>query len=440
MKKITFDGLRWFEEPVRVRIFLDETPPRVFFQITGPREVKSLCQGRPVEELPRILSILSPAHHLVSAMALDKLFGVEPPPMAVNMRQALEQTLFFENHLRKIFSFLSSLFNPLSDPALQKNKPEGFPPSPHVLDEIMGHVALAQEAVTILGGRSDHPLSAIVGGVSRYLKEENFERLSQIAKSCLEFSLRLGPFLGREILEKNPILSELAAFPFSPLPFLTLAETGDTLILKDGRGMESDRFPLDRIFQKIAFHQEPWSYEPFAYFKDRSGGPDLQDVGIHALSLDQCFFVGPLARLNQDTVLTPLAEAERQRLLKDSGPLPRFDFSSALWSLFLEGLQAAEKMVDVYQKEKLLGPETRTIPTGMGRQGQAALESPKGIIYHHYTVDEKGLVEDIEVLDTATANNALRCLLAQTATQFAMARNHTREELKNDLEMMLLPF
>ena len=441
VKALTFDFLRGLEEPARVKIVPHEGHPRVYFQITGPRDIGGLCRGRAVEELPRILSILSPAHHLASALALDKLFGVEPPPMAVHMREALLQTLFFENHLRKIFFLISSRFNPLLSPLLQENGPNGAQPAPHILNEIMGHVAIAQEAVTILGGRPDHPLSAIVGGVSRFLKEENYERLSQIADSCLEFSIRLGETLGREMLGKGRAFSELTDFTSPPLPFITAAAEKNAITLRDQTGKELDRFSADQIFQKIGLHRESWSYEPFAYLKDSSGGPELKDlVGIQGLSYNQCFFVGPLARLNRDTALTPLAEEGRQRLLKDLGPLPRFDLSSAYWSIFLEILQSAEKMAGSFQKEKLTGPETRTIPTAMGREGQAVLESPRGLIYHHYTVDKKGLVKDIAVLDTATENNALRCLLAQKTAEIAQTKKQTTQEMKNFLELVLLPF
>ena len=76
----------------------------------------------------------------------------------------------------------------------------------------------------------------------------------------------------------------------------------------------------------------------------------------------------------------------------------------------------------------------------MGREGQAVLESPRGLIYHHYTVDEKGLVKDIAVLDTATENNALCCLLAQKTAEIAQTKKQTTPEMKNFLELVLLPF
>lgn len=441
MNTITFEALRWLDEPVRITALLDQGRPQVFFQITSPREVKALGLGRAVEELPRILTLLSPAHHLTSALALDQLFKVEPPPMAVQMREALRQTLLFEHHLRKLYFFFSARRMPSASSSLPARKTNLFPPAHELLEDIMHHVALAQEAVVILGGRPDHPLSAVAGGVSRYLKEENFGRLEQIAKSCLKCALRLGQHLSRELLEPDSLRTEWAPYSLEPLPFLTLAKDQGTLILKDGQGMELDRFSAEKLMDKIGIQYQPWSYEPFATLKESSGNPDLKEcLGIEAFSLHPCFFVGPLARLNQDTALTPLAEQERQRLLTISGPLPLFDICSAFWSLFLELLQTAETMPELFQKEKLIGPETRTIPQSLGREGGAVLESPKGVVYHHYTADEKGLVTDITVLDTATTNNAWRSLWAQKTIETALDLNYSPQEIKKSLEMVLLAF
>lgn len=441
MNALTFEALRWLDEPVRITALLDHGRPQVFFQITTPREVMALGLGRPVEELPRILTLLSPAHHLASALALDQLFKVEPPPMAVQMREALRQTLFFEHHLRKLYFFFSSRLETSGPSSFQEKKAKVFPSAHQLLEDIMHHVALAQEAVTILGGRPDHPLSAVAGGVSRYLKEENFGRLEQIAKSCLKCALRLGQHGYRELLESDSLRKELAPYSLEPLSFLTLSEEPDSLVLRNGQGKERDRFQSEKMMDKIGLQHQPWSYESFAYIKGSSDSPDLTNrLGIEAFSLNQCFFIGPLARLNQDTPLTPLAEQERQRLLTTNGPLPLFDIPSAFWSLLLELLQVAEKMPELYRKENMLGPEPRTIPQAMGREGRAVLESPKGGIYHHYIVDEKGLVTDITVLDTTTANNAWRSLWAQKTIETALGLNYSPQEIKNLLEMVLLAF
>src|SRR5512142_3353783 len=178
MSRVMLDSLRWRDPPARAAVTVDGGPARVHLQTTAPREVARMCVGRPVEELPRILSILSPAHHLCAAQALDRLFGVEPPPLATSTREAMRLALVLRHHLRKLAFLVSSAQDPFAGfwPAGARRGPLGLRP---LLDELMRQASTAQEAAAILGGRADHPLTAVAGGVSRALKPEHQARLAE---------------------------------------------------------------------------------------------------------------------------------------------------------------------------------------------------------------------------------------------------------------------
>jgi F420-non-reducing hydrogenase large subunit len=447
MKNATFEPLRWQEDPVRVTIFHEAEHHQACFQVTAPKDMALICKGRPVEELPRILSMLSPAHHLVSAMALDNLFGVEPPPMALNMREGLLQAQVFSHHLRKLYFYLSSWINPFSEYGRRGNPKGPSMLSPHFLDEIMHHEALSQEAAIILGGRVHHPLSAVAGGVSRFLKEDLYFRLSEIAEFCLKFAMRMGEFLRDEIFGDEKELDGFETFCIEPMTSMTLGEKDGSVVLNDHLGKEMDRFTSDMMFEKISLYNASWTHEPFACINEKSeNGTGKGERGnrFHfefPISNPEFFFVGPLARLNGDeALLYPMAEEERQHLISALGPFPHFGVVAGFWALLVELLQAAEKMTELYVQEKLTGPAIRTIPSKMGRMGHAALESPQGLIYHHYGTDEKGIVEEIEVLGTETANNALHCFLTQKAVEISQSRGEPRKETQNRIEISLLPF
>jgi F420-non-reducing hydrogenase large subunit len=434
MPTITFDSLRWLKQPARVTITLNGGPPKVYFQITAPRETAAMCLGRPVEELPRILAVLSPAHHLCAAQALDRLFGVEPPEPARNMREGLRQALFFRHHLRKFSFLLTAGENPLMD-FYSPEARRGTRLIPHhCVDDLQRHVSLAQEAAAILGGRADHPLTAVAGGVSHFLKEEHCARLTEIAVTCRDYALRLSEFLGEVVWGEGQLLAELQGLALTPLASLALGPEPDSVVLLYGGGQEATNFPSAALFEKVGLHWESWTYEPFAFLKDK-GWQDL------TAAADSLFFVGPLARLNQDAPLaTTLAEAERQRLIAALGPFPHFGLPAAYWALLVELLAAAEQMVDLYQMEKLEGPAVRTVPTALGSEGHAALEGPKGLIYHHFQTDDRGLVREIEVLDPATENNGLFELLSQKAVEASLAQKQPWEEIKKRIELSLLSF
>ncbi len=75
-----------------------------------------------------------------------------------------------------------------------------------------------------------------------------------------------------------------------------------------------------------------------------------------------------------------------------------------------------------------------------GEVGFAALEAPEGFIYQQVEVDRKGRVTRIEVLDMATENNVLRCLLTQALVAEAVSQGQNWDETKRKIELGLLPF
>ncbi len=306
--RVTLDSLRWRAQPARATVTLDGGPPRVHLQMTTPREVAAMCLGRPVEELPRILSILSPAHHLCAAAALDRLFGVDPPPVARNTREAMRLALIFRDHLRKFYFLVSSVENPFADfwPEGARRGPHGLRP---LLDDLMRHVSAAQEAVAILGGRADHPVTAVAGGVSRALKQDHHVRLAEIALACRSFAERLASLLRERVFSQGEILGDVRALDAGPLASLALAPEPDSLVLRDGHGGEVERFASAALFDKVGLHQESWSHEPFAFLEAKGWH------GLDAAPVEGLFFVGPLARLNNcDFIDTPIAEKERKAL------------------------------------------------------------------------------------------------------------------------------
>jgi F420-non-reducing hydrogenase large subunit len=357
---------------------------------------------------------------------------VEPPPAARNVREALRLALVFRHHLRKFYFLATSLEHPFdefwSEPV--RRSPHGLRP---LLDELMRHVSLAQEAAAILGGRADHPITAVAGGVSRALKPEHLARLGEIAAASRSCAERLAGFLRERVFADGGILGEVRGLSPGAFASLTLAPGRDDAVVLRDAGGAVERFAAATLFDKVALHRERWSHEPFAYLKSKGWH------GVDGATTEGLFFVGPLARLGDGAPLaTPLAEAERQRQVEALGPFPRFEVVAAYWALLVELLGAAEGLVALCRPEQLTGPALRTVPKAPGREGHAALETPEGLVSHHVRADERGLVEEVRVLDTATANNALLAVLASKAAAASLARGERRDETKKRIELALL--
>lgn len=432
---VTIEPIRWQPDPARVTIRPNGGQPEIIYQTTTAMNIEGMCRGRPVEELPRILPILGPAHHLAAALALDDVFGVEPPPVAANIRTGIQLAQTFVAHLRKLYFLLSSQTDPFVDFWKASRRPAASRRLKRAMDDVMHHLALGQEVETILGGRSAHPLTAVAGGVSRFLKEADYERLADIAANSLAFTARLSECLHKEVFDPQRLYEIFGESEITPLAALALQGAEGVLSKDNGEGEKGRRFPVSRVFETIGLHHESWSRLPFAFIREKGWGGWTQETS------DSLCFVGPLARLDRCGKLpTPLAEQERRHLVDSLGSFPHFGSSAGTWALLVELIQCAEKMVALFQKEKLTGPAVRSIPTEMKQTGHGAVESPEGAVFHEYRVDDRGIVQEVRILAAAVLNNAPRCRLVQRIVLQALEQGADAAAVKERVERCLLPF
>lgn len=430
MRRTILEPLRWLGGFARVMVIHEDGAPQTLFQITNNIQIQEMCVGRPVEELPRILSILSPAHHLVSALTLDSVFNVNPTPLAVNIRNALSETLFFIHHMRKLYFLFTSESNPLDDFTLSQRNTNQPSHERALMDEIMRHVVLAQEASRILGGRSDHPVSIVPGGVSRFLKEPYYDRLDQIAGKLASFAVKIGSWVSR-----NGFGRQLQNLEMMPINSLSMSPHNGEIELRESQGKIIDTFRPELIFEKIGVTHEPWTYQAFSFITATGwSAPDMNN-GAGA------YFVGPMARLRANNQTDTRIDANPSGLspgVPIDGEAPTI--SNAYGAMVAELIGSASRIKRLFRRDSLTGPSIRTIPGEIKQSGFAAMESPEGLIAHQYKVDSRGIVEEIQVLDAATQNNALKCMIAQKVVKESTDFDRDPKAVKLRIEKALLPF
>jgi F420-non-reducing hydrogenase large subunit len=73
------------------------------FQATEFRGFELLVQGTPAQQMPvivpRICGVCSTAHHIAAVKALEDAYEVEPPPLAVEIRELLMLGQLIQNYL-----------------------------------------------------------------------------------------------------------------------------------------------------------------------------------------------------------------------------------------------------------------------------------------------------------------------------------------------------
>ena len=107
--KITIDPVTRLEGHGKIEIILDDqgNVSQTYWQVAELRGFERFCVGRPAEEMTRIMpnicGVCPSAHHLAAMKALDRVFGVEPPPAAKLIRELEYNAFIVEDHYLHFF-------------------------------------------------------------------------------------------------------------------------------------------------------------------------------------------------------------------------------------------------------------------------------------------------------------------------------------------------
>ncbi|MCX6364085.1 MAG: nickel-dependent hydrogenase large subunit, partial [Actinobacteria bacterium] len=123
--QISIDPITRLEGHGKIDIYLDDdgAVADTFFQIPELRGFERFVVGRPIEELPRIVTricgVCPASHHMASAKAVDGCFGGEVAPLAHKLRDMYYQAHFIHSHIAHFYALAAPDFvlGPDADPA-----------------------------------------------------------------------------------------------------------------------------------------------------------------------------------------------------------------------------------------------------------------------------------------------------------------------------------
>src|SRR3990172_5986434 len=116
MKTITIAPVTRLEGHAKLTINLDDSGnvADTFVNVVELRGFEKFCIGRPVEELPRIVTricgVCPWAHHLASSKACDAVFGVDIPDVAKKLRELAYMGHIIHSHILHFFVLMGPDF------------------------------------------------------------------------------------------------------------------------------------------------------------------------------------------------------------------------------------------------------------------------------------------------------------------------------------------
>lgn len=447
MKRITIDPITRLEGHGKIEIFQndDGEVENVYFQVPELRGFEKFCEGRPVEELPQIVTkicgVCPGCHHMASGKAVDAVFGVEPTPTAKKLRELFYSAHFVHSHIAHFYALAAPDFvvGPTA-PAAERNilgviAKVGI----EIGTEVIKQRRIAQEIQALLGGHQTHVVMNVPGGVNKGLTEEERKDIVEKAKGFIEFSKFSMKIFNDVVLANKQYVDLILNGPYSlKIHSMGLVDANNKVNFYDGKvrvvdtdGKEICKYSPNEYMEHIAERVEPWSYLKFPYLKQKGwkGLVEGNDSGVYQAT--------PLSRLNAaDGMATPIAQEEYERMYKILGGKPVHSTLAMHWARLIELIYASERCLELASDTSITSKDLKVKIEKIPKEGVGIVEAQRGTLTHHYRTDEKGFVTKVNIIVGTTNNNAAICMSLKKAAQGLIKKGVTVDDgILNMIEM-----
>jgi NAD-reducing hydrogenase large subunit len=417
-KRIIIDPVTRIEGHAKITIYLDDAGQvnDARFHVTDFRGFERFCEGRPLWEMAgitaRVCGICPVSHLIASSKAGDRILAIQVPPGGEKLRRLMNLAQIVQSHSLSFFHLSAPdlLLGMDSDPA-KRNIFGLIAAEPELARGGIRLRQFGQDIIAALGGKKIHPAWSVPGGVRAPLGDEhrvNIQaRLPEARATVLGALSRF-----KNLLQQYE--EEARTFGNFPTLFMGLVAADGSwehygghirFVGSDGTivgdGLDPTRYQ-DYIGEAI----EPSSYLKSPYYRPL-GYPN----GIYR--------VGPLARLNICTVMgAPLADQELEEYRARGGTTVNSSFFYH-YARLIEILAAVEHIERLLDDPELSSQHLRAHAGINQREGVGVSEAPRGTLFHHYQVDENGLIQKVNLLIATGQNNlAMNRAVAQIAKHY----------------------
>jgi F420-non-reducing hydrogenase large subunit len=416
-RKITIDPITRLEGHGKISIFLDDAGAveDCYFQIPELRGFEQFVVGRPIEELPRIVTricgVCPASHHMASAKAVDGCFGDAVAPLAHKLRDMYYNAHYIHSHTAHFYALAAPDFvmGPDADPAVRNILGVVAKVGLEIGGRVIRIRGLAQEMQRVIGGRNTQDIWCLPGGVAKGLKKDELEQISpwvQEFSDFAQFSLQLF----RDVVLANPAYVDLIVNgPYTlDVHNMGLVDENNAPNFYDGKirvvdfeGKEIHKYEPKDYAEHVAEHVEPWTYLKFPYLKKRGWKGFVEGID------SSIYCATPLARLNvADRMATPKAQEGFDEMYATLGGHPCKALLAQHWARLVEMVQNAETLQRYIDDPEITGDEVRVIPQRITGEGFGVVEAMRGTLTHHYTCDERGICTSANLIVGTTNNNA----------------------------------
>lgn len=380
---------------------LDKLHMRIF---EPPRLFEQFLVGKAYSDVPeltaRICGICPMAYQLTSILALEKLFQVKVSEPVTQLRRIMNLAEWIQSHALHIH------FLALPDFLGFSNGLEMAKVHSDIFNRGIKIQAFGNRLMSLLGGRSVHPIGLRVGGF------EGLPKLDEL------LSLR------GEAQEVRHLAESLVLFCAS-LERADYSHSFDYVSLKS-----EEHYPINHGWIASASDINIGAEEYEDYFREHQ---EPHSTALYSLLHNSDYLVGPLARFNHNFAML---DSDTRQLAFQVGQ--KGDSQNMFDSILIRALEVHYACREIQRILAEFTPPDRAAEPVNVRPGTAchATEAPRGLIYHRYQVDESGRVKNCTIIPPTSQNQArIERDLRDSVERFGL--KHSDEELKLFCEQLI---
>ncbi|MBE7435368.1 MAG: Ni/Fe hydrogenase subunit alpha [Anaerolineales bacterium] len=338
-----------------------------------PRFFEGFLRDRYLQEVPditaRICGICPVAYQMSAVYALENALGVKISPQVRALRRLMYCGEYIESHALHIYM--------LQAPDLlgKESVLEVAAEAPDVVKTALRLKKIGNELLKAIGGRSVHPVNVCVGGFYSWPDAKAIKALLP----DMEWGL-------------NAAIDTVKLALTLPYPDLEIDYEFVALHHTEEYGViEGDVLSSNGRKLSISEYENSYIEEHVRHSN-----------ALHSRTVDNnTYLVGPLARLNLNhEQLMPRAKNSLQEF---GIRLPVKNPYKSLIARSIELVHFYEEAIQLIKEYKPSGPAHLELKLKAG-EGSGATEAPRGLLYHRYKIDARGMVQFAKITPPTAQN------------------------------------
>ena len=412
---LSIDHMARVEGHGQVKVSIKEgVVESVQMQIDEPaRFFESMVRGRRFDEIPyiasRICGICSASHVITSLQAIEQAFGITVSERTRMLRELLVYGSYLQNHATHLYVLAAPDYLKQQSVLPLANMDKGL------FDKALALKSLGNELCNMVGGRSIHPITAVVGGFTSEPTAQQYLQMADQLDAALEFAKEtVDVFNGfpTPMLETDGdmmAMVEQGAYPISLSSRFVLVDSGK-------------EYDCGELHDAIEEYAVAHSGALFARVKESK----------------KPYMVGALARINASwnniTSEAKFAAAKAGIRPPERNP---FNNNVAQAIELVDAVQRCAQLCRDLAGDKFEGTTKPVEFQVKAGPGIGFNEAPRGTVFHDLEFDEEGRVIHAAIV-TPTAQNVanMEADMMKLACDLA-AQNVSEDELKKQVEMLV---